>query len=113
MAISKELLSGSTDGRVIKVAATATPGTLIHTADAASKDEIWLWAINSDPTERKLTIEFGGVAVPDDLIEMPIPPEDGPHLIVPGLILTNLLIVRAFGAAADLILVGGFVNRHT
>ena len=37
-------LSGSTNGRLIKVVATATAGTLIHTAHATSLDKLFLWA---------------------------------------------------------------------
>lgn len=113
--VSKIELSGSTDGRMIKIAATATPGTLIHTAQAGVGenyyDEVWLWAVNTDTTARKLTIEYGGVASPDDLIELTIPPEAGLMLIVPGFVLQNSLVVRAFAASANLVLVGGFVNR--
>lgn len=113
MAYSKVILSGSTNGRLIKVAATSTPGTTIHTAvaGAASIDEIWLWAINTDTSDRKLTIEYGGVASPDDLIEVIIPAESGLMLVVPGLILQNSLVVKAFAAAANVVLVGGYVNR--
>ena len=113
MAITKEILSGSTNGRLIKVAATATPGTTIHTAvaGASSKDEIWLWAVNSDTVDRKLTIEYGGVASPDDLIEVTVPAESGLLLIVPGLVLQNSLVVKAFAASANVVMVGGFVNR--
>jgi hypothetical protein len=71
---SKIVLSGSTDGRLIKVAQTATAGTTIHTgsATATTIDELWLYAVNSDSTDRKLTIEWGGVDAPDDLIEQTI-----------------------------------------
>ena len=110
---SKQVLSGSTNGRLIKVVATATAGTLIHTAHATSLDELWLWAVNSDTTDRKLTIEYGGVAAPDDLIEFTVPAEDGLYQIVPGLILTNGLVVRSFCASANVVMVGGFVNRIT
>jgi hypothetical protein len=76
---SKIQLSGSTDGRLIKVAATATPGTTIHTGSSTDTtlDEIWLYAVNSDTSARKLTIEFGGVSSPDDLIEQTITAESG------------------------------------
>jgi hypothetical protein len=59
---TKEKLSGSTDGRAIKVAATATAGTLIHegSATATTYDEIWLYAINTSASAVKLTIEWGG-----------------------------------------------------
>ncbi len=44
----KRLLSGSTNGRLIKVVATATAGTLIHTAVTGTTniDEIHLYAVN-------------------------------------------------------------------
>jgi hypothetical protein len=110
---SKIALSGSTNGRMIKVAATATAGTTVHTAQAgtAGYDEIWLWAVNSDTTDRKLTIEYGGVAAPDDLIEYTVPAEAGLKIILPGLILQNGLVVRAFCATANVVMVSGFVNR--
>lgn len=111
MTITKQFLSGSTNGRMVKVAATATPGTTIHTADATAKDEVWLYAVNSDTTARKLTIEFGGTTSPDDTIEVTIQPESGLVLVVPGWIISNSLVVKAFAATANVILVGGYVNR--
>lgn len=114
-AYTKVLLSGSTNGKNIKVAATATPGTTIHTAvtGTTSMDEIWLWAVNSDTTNRKLTIEFGGTTSPDDLIELTVPAESGLMLVVPGLLLQNDLVVKAFAASANLVLINGYVNRIT
>ena len=108
---TKTLLSGSTNGRQIKVAATATPGTTIHTAHATAYDEVWLWAVNSDTTARKLTIEYGGTTAPDDLIEVTVPAEGGLMLVVPGWVLTNSLVVKAFCASANVVTIGGFVNR--
>lgn len=117
MAFQKIELSGSTDGRMIKVAATGTPGTAVHTATSSTSagvyDEIWLYAVNSDSTARKLTIEYGGVASPDDLIEQTIPAESGLVLILPGFILQNSLLVKAFCATANVVMVGGWVNRIT
>ena len=72
---SKQLLSGTAaSGRNVKVAATATAGTLIHTAvaGASDMDEIWLYACNTGAADVKLTIEYGGVASPDDLTEVTI-----------------------------------------
>jgi len=115
---SKIALSGSTDGRLIKVAQTATAGTTIHTGSstATTFDEIWLYAVNSDSTDRKLTIEWGGVSSPDDLIEQTITAESGLLLVVPGLIIkgnATALIVRAFAASANVVMIGGYVNRIT
>ena len=112
--IERIALSGSTYGRMIKVAATGTPGTTLHTATASTSDtfdEIWLWAVNSDSSARKLTIEFGGVASPDDLIEVTIAAESGFTAVVQGLNLQNTLVVRAFCATANVVMIGGYVNR--
>lgn len=115
--ISKAKLSGSTDGKMIKVAATATLGTTIHTAVAGTTagqfDEIWLWAVNSDTTDRKLTIEYGAATSPDALIEQTITAESGLTLILPGFILQNTLVVTAFCATANVVMIGGFVNVIT
>jgi hypothetical protein len=116
--LSKIVLSGSTDGKMIKVAATATAGTTLHTgsATATTIDEIWLYAVNSDTTARKLTIEWGGTTSPDDLIEFTVPAESGLYLIAPGLVLkgnATPLVVRAFCATADVVNIAGYVNRIT
>ena len=115
---SKIALSGSTDGKMIKVAATATAGTTIHTGSttATTFDEVWLYAVNSDTTARKLTIEWGGTASPDDLIEFTVPAESGLYLMVPGLVIkgnATALVVRAFCATASVVNIAGFVNRIT
>jgi hypothetical protein len=115
-AFSKLVLSGSTDGRAIKVAATGTPGTTIHTGSstATTLDEIWLYATNTDTTARKLTIEWGSTSSPDDLIELTIPAEAGLTLVVPGLLIkgnATPLVVRAFAATANVVTVHGYVNR--
>lgn len=55
---NKTILSGSTDGRGIKVAATATAGTLIHTGSstATTIDEIWIYAQLNNPFSAALTV---------------------------------------------------------
>ena len=60
---------------------------------------------------RLLTIEYGGVTSPGDIFDMAIPPNSGLEFIIPGLILSNGLIVRAFAAAANVINVCGYVER--
>lgn len=115
---SKIALSGSTDGKMIKVAATATAGTTIHTGSttATTFDEVWLYAVNSDTTARKLTVEWGGTTSPDDLIEFTVAAESGLYLIVPGLVIkgnATALVVRAFCATANVVNIAGFVNRIT
>jgi hypothetical protein len=113
---TKNHLSGSTDGRMIKVTQTATAGDTIHTGptDTAHFHEVWLYAVNSDSTDRKLTIEWGGVTSPDDLIEYTVKAENGLYLIVPGLVLQGNgtpLIVKAFCASANVVSIAGYVNE--
>jgi hypothetical protein len=109
---TKVKLSGSTDGKAIKVVQTATAGTTIHTAHATSLDEIWLYAHNSSAATVKLTLEWGEATAPDGNIEINIGPEGtGLVLVSPGLLLTNSLIVKAFAATANVITLTGYVNR--
>lgn len=110
---SKQLLSGSTSGKQIKVAATATAGTTIHTAHATDLDEIWIYAVNSSASSVKLTIEYGEATAPDGNIEVTVLPEAGLVTIVPGLILTGSLVVKAFAGTANVIMLSGYVNRIT
>lgn len=115
---SKIALSGSTDGKMIKVAATATAGTTIHTGSTTTTtfDEVWLYAVNSSASSVKTTIEWGGTSSPDDLIEFTVPAESGLYLIVPGLVIkgnATALVVRAFAATANVINIAGYVNRIT
>jgi len=111
----KRKLSASVDGRGIKVAATATPGTLVHTAlsnvAANEWDEVWIRAINTSGSPVKLTIEWGGVTNPDDQVEVTIPAESGFTEVIPGHVLQNGKEVRAFAATANVIVLHGFVNR--
>lgn len=111
MTITKVKLSGSTDGKAVKVAATATLGTTVHTADATALDEVWLYAVNTSATAVKLTVEWGTGTAADGNIEQTIQPEAGLALVIPGLILTNSLVVTAFAATTNVILLTGFVNR--
>ena len=111
---SKQLLSGSTNGKGIKVAATATAGTLIHTAIAgtSSIDEVWLYAHNTSASSVKLTLEWGEATAPDGNIEITIGSEGtGLILIAPGIPLQNGLVVRAFAGTANVLNVFGYVNR--
>jgi hypothetical protein len=111
---SKQLLSGSTNGKAIKVAATATAGTTIHTAvsGTSSIDEVWLYAHNTSSSAVKLTLEWGEATAPDGNIEINIGAEGtGLVLVAPGIPLQNSLVVKAFAATANVINIFGYVNR--
>ena len=113
--VSRIPLSGSTNGRGIKIAATATAGTLVHTATSSATDcdVVTLYAHNSSGSAVNLTIEWGGVSDPDDLIKLSIPATSGLTLVCPDLVLRNSLIVKAFAGTASVITIHGFANRVT
>ena len=114
---NKLALSGSTKGRAIKVAATSSPGTTVHTGSSVDTtfDEVWLYAQNTDTTARKLTVQWGGTSSPDDEIELTIAAESGLVLVAPGLIIQGdssaALVVRAFAVTTNVITLHGYVNR--
>jgi hypothetical protein len=111
---TKQLLSGSTNGKAIKVAATSTAGTTIHTAvsGTSSLDEVWLYAHNSSAGTVKLTLEWGEATAPDGNIEINIGAEGtGLVLVSPGLLLQNSLVIKAFAATTNVVTITGYVNR--
>lgn len=112
---SRQLLSGSTNGRPIPVAATATAGTLLHTAVAGVNafDEVYAWVTNTDTVAHQLTLEWGNAGtVGDHLVDtLTIPANSPPIPIATGQVLQNGLPVRAFADAASKLNITGFVNR--
>ena len=113
---TKNHLSGSSDGKGIKVAQTATAGTTIHTGptNTAHFHEVWLYAVNTSASSVKLTIEWGDATSPDSHIEVSVSAESGLTLLVPGLVLqgnATALTVKAFAATANVIVVHGYVNE--
>lgn len=114
---SKIVLSGSTNGAPVKVAATASSGTLIHSTGTSSSviDEVWLYATNTSVTSVMLTIQYAGTTSPDNDLEITIPGQSGLILVVPGLPLTGTgsaaTSVRAFAGTANVVTIYGYVNR--
>lgn len=113
---AKTILSGSTNGRPILVNTTSSNTCVIHTGstNTSVQHEIWIYAQNTDGTDRKLTIEFGGVTSPNDLIEQTITAESGLILVIPGLILSGNAStaprITAFANTANFVTLVGFVN---
>lgn len=116
---SKVLLSGSTQGKAIKVAATTSgsAGTTIHATGTSTTtiDEVWLYAYNSSASSVTLTIQWGGVTAVDNEIKLAIPATSGLTLVIPGLILTGTgaaaNTIAAYAGTTNVITVSGYVNR--
>lgn len=114
--------TGGTTGTGLGIPVTATTsgslGTVIHTgsATATTIDEVWLYAVNYDTTDRKLTLQWGGVTAGTNEIEFTVKAENGLYLIAPGLLLqgnaTNR-VISAYAATATAIVIHGYVNRIT
>lgn len=109
-------LSGSTNGRGIKVTGTSTAATVtVHTAINASGDLdlVTLYAVNADADgeTRTLTVEWGGTSSPDDLIILPVPCKVGPVLVAWQMPIAGGLVIKAFADEADDVILFGSVVR--
>ena len=111
--VSRIPLSGSTHGRGIKVVATSSTGTTIHTATTSTSDcdVVTLYAYNSSASAVNLTIQWGGTSTPDDDIKLSIPATSGLTLVVPDMVLRNSLVIAAYAGTTNVITIHGFVNR--
>lgn len=109
-------LSASDSGRGILVAATASPGTTIHTALASQStseyDQVWLRVTNTSASPVLLTILWGGTSSPGDVIQMTIPAQSGFTEVVAGHPLQNAKVIAAYAATANVLVVHGYVNRY-
>ena len=113
--VSRIPLSGSTHGRGVKVAATSSAGTTIHTATSSTTDcdVITMYAYNSSGSAVNLTIQWGGTTSVDDDIKLSIPATSGLTLVAPDLVLRNSLVIKAYAGTADVVTIHGFANRVT
>lgn len=97
------------------MAATATPGTLIHTALAGSTgfDEIYAWVVNTSGAAVTLTVEFGDATAPDHHFPdaLSIPGNSPPIPVLTGQVLNGGLTVKMYAGTANVLNVAGFVNR--
>lgn len=116
LSIAPSILSGSTNGRPIPVAATASPGTLIHTATSATGalDQIDLDVTNVTGTAATITVEWGGTTDPaDHLVKNYSIPAYSKVPLASGLRLGGGVVVRAFSGTASALNITGSVATIT
>ena len=113
-------LSFSTNGRGIKIVATGSLGTNVHSTGTSTTiiDEVWLYGANANTTAHLVTLEFGANTVPDDTIKVSITAQAGLQLLIPGLILTGInstaaRTMTAYANSANIVELFGYVNRIT
>lgn len=111
--ITPVIPSGSTNGKPIKIAASATAGTTFHTATstAGAMDEVFLYVSNTDSSERAITVELGGVTSPDNLVKMNIPAGET-ACVIPGVRLNGGVVIAVFASAANVCTMFGNINRY-
>ena len=114
---SGNVLTGSTSGRPIPIAATASPGTLIHTAASGTTgfDEVFLFGSNVTSLNATITIEWGGTGNPADhlVTELAIPARSVGYPLSVGQRIQNGLSIRAFSGTASAINIIGWYNRSS
>lgn len=110
---TKRILSSSVDGRGVKIAANASPGTNVHTAVTSTTDfdEVWIYAYNSDTSSVTLNLEIGGVTDPDNVVTQSIPSQAGLYLVIPGFVMNNGVSIAAYAGSSSKVVVYGYVNR--
>jgi hypothetical protein len=108
-------LTGSPSGLPIPVAATATPGTLIHTAvdGLSARDNLYLWAANVTNAPATLTVEWGSAANPGGHLvhQFSLPANCPPIVIASGQRVNNGLVIAAYSSVANAINITGEVDR--
>ena len=112
---SKLDLSQSVSGQSISVTgSTNSTTTLIHTAVSGTTDwdEIYVYAYNGHTIDTTLTIQWGGTATADEWI-LTIGYKKGFVLVIPGFLLNNSKLVRAYAGVANVVTINGFVNQIT
>lgn len=108
-------LSGSTNGRGIKIVATATLGTTIHTAAAGTTtwDKMYVYLYNSHTANVEVTLEIGGATDPDDHVVLTVPYDSGKYVALDGDILQNSLVLTAFASVANVVTARGYALTST
>lgn len=120
-AVARIPFSASTQFQGIKIGATATPGTLVHTTgvSATIQDEIRLYLYNAHTADVLVTVEFGGATAPDQNIILTVPFKSGLVQVLPAsdLILAGsgsvALTLKIFAGTTNVIIALGCVYRLT
>jgi len=109
-------LSGSTDGRIISVTATSTPGTTVHTAIAATDqiDHVYLYAVNNHTAAVEIEVEWGDTTATTNIVQT-IPTDSGKVNITDknGDPIQNSQVLSVFAGTTAVIGIGGSVLRST
>ena len=115
-AIERIVLSGSTNGRGIKITGTTSGGAnTIHTATSTLGviDEVWLYCYNSGGADLVLYLCLGGTTDPDDIVKVTIPAQTGDILVLSGECFNGGVVIKAYAQTTNYLVIRGYVNRIT
>ena len=108
--ISRITLTGG--GTPVSIAATATPGTALHTVTTTTADyeEIWLWASSGHTATVTLTLEWTGAGASKEM-KTTINPDET-ILVAPGWTVKGAAdtTIKAYSSVADVVNVVGYSN---
>jgi len=110
------IISESVYGKGVKIAATASSGTLLHTAVASTTtqcDEVVLHFYNSHTASVVVTVQWGGTTSPDNDIKYTVLAQDTVKCVIPGFRIQNALEIRAYASVTNVLIAYGQVNRIT
>ncbi len=121
LTFTPDFISNSTNGQLILVTATASPGQAIHTVQATTTDareEVRITIYNDATATAIITLEWGSTDIGSRLIRHVAARQTGMRTlnnIGPLLLSGTTSIVRAYSTATDInvIKLGGTVNRAT
>ena len=92
--------SGSSDGQLIAIAATSTPGTTLHDSviGTVHLDEVFIYICNTTAADITVTLEIEGTAAANQVTDT-IPSKSGFVLVLPGMRCRNTTDIDCFASA--------------
>tara|TARA_Y100000004_G_scaffold182526_1_gene229366 strand:- start:5898 stop:6260 length:363 start_codon:yes stop_codon:yes gene_type:complete len=112
--ISRNKLSGSTDGRPLALAVDSGTFTTVHTVTSVAADfeEVWIWLSNINTTQEIVTIRIGGTSDGDKIIVKV--PAESTVLAVPGWTIkgnnSTAVVITAASTTANKVNATGYIN---
>ena len=116
MANTPKLLSGSTNGKPIKVTSTTTGAAdTVHTGVSGTStiDFVDVYATNNSASAVDVSLGWGGVTVDETLGPIEIAADAGPVKIADKFPIQNGQVVKAWAGSANVILLTGRVTGYT
>jgi len=111
--ISRNHLSGATDGHTLKLAVDSGTYTTVHTVTTTTADfeEVWVWLNNITTSNQKVTFQIGHDTNAANRMVLNVPPQST-ILAIPGITLqgASTYTIKGAAATADAVTVWGHIN---